>query len=107
MTSQTDPIAERLAALRASTAAAAPRPLPFAVVRTLAARRLVEIRSRRLLRLLVVASTAPIPILAGAAILHPPGSGSLAIAAACLLGAAAGAAVAGARVLGLGSPTRA
>jgi hypothetical protein len=84
MSETSDPVEASLASLARSTLAAAPRPVPFAVVRILAERRRAEIRSRRLLALVALASAAPLLIVLAAFVLRPAAASGSLLAASVL-----------------------
>lgn len=87
MTTDGDEAGVHLAALAAATRAAAPRPVPAAVIRILAERRRVASRARRLEWLVVAACAAPVATLLLARVLRPADApGALAVVA-CLAGA--------------------
>lgn len=87
MSRTNDPVDAHLAALGASTLAAAPRALPPAVLRILAERRRAVIRSRRLLSLVAVASAAPVPIVLAAWMLRPAETNGALLAVGCVAAA--------------------
>ena len=107
MSQTNDPVDAHLALLARSTLAAAPRPLPPAVVRILAGRRRAALGSCRLLAFVAVASAAPLPIILVAWILSPAVAGGSHFVPA-LLAFVLPPAIGGiARFAGTSAPTRA
>ncbi|HQQ75921.1 MAG TPA: hypothetical protein PLB01_01080 [Thermoanaerobaculia bacterium] len=114
MSETSDPVEASLASLARSTRSAAPRPVPFAVVRILAERRRAEFRSRRLLAFVALASAAPMLIVLVAWGLRPAAASGSLLAASVLalavvpaidgIGRLAGTRVPVATSLGHGSP---
>lgn len=101
MSETSDPVKASLASLARSTLAAAPRLVPFAVVRILAERRRAELRSRRLLAFVALASAAPMLIVIVAWVVRPAAADGYLIAAIVLALAVAPAIDGIARIAGM------
>jgi hypothetical protein len=106
MSETSDPVEASLASLARSTFAAAPRPVPFAVVRILAERRRAEFRSRRLLAFVALASAAPMLIVIVAWVARPAAADGYLLAAIVLALALAPAIDGIARIAGAIAPAR-
>ena len=106
MSRTNEPIDTHLASLARSSLAAAPLPALCAVIRILAERRRAEIRSRRLLALLAVASAAPVLIVLAAWLHRPADAGGSLLVAALLAFALIPAVGSIARMVGVSAPAR-